>query len=158
MARRKDRKKAAPVDPEEKARIKKMRALQRREARKLNKAAKSDEPSAVRSSTGPLYSDPTYQKDDFEWIRRSLAQGYATKILNDNRERPYWLSIRHGPEDGVEPVAHVYPCSYFRTKSRVYYGFMFREHRDMIFTKWREDKRARKELLCNVLQVRASRK
>ncbi len=153
MARRKDRKKAAPVDPEEKARIKKMRALQRREARKLNKESKASEPSAVRSSTGPLYSDPTWQKDDYEWLRRSMARSYAEKILQDKTNTPYWLSIPH--TEGVEPVAHFYPCKYFRTKTRVYYGFMFQEHRDMVFANWREDKRARKELRDNVLQARS---
>ena len=143
MARKK--KQPAIVDPEERARLKKLRALQRREARKLNRASRTPDAPTERASTGPLYSGPTYQEDDFEWIRRSLAQGYATKILNNNRERPYWLSIRRGTEDGAEPVAHVYPCAYFRTPSRVYYSFAFREHRDMIYDKWKELHKARKE-------------
>ena len=154
MARRK--KQPAIVDPEEKVRLKKLRALQRREARKLNRQAKADNPSPVRASTGPLYGDPTWQRDDHEWIRASIAKSFAAKILNDNRERPYWLSIPH--KSGVEPVAHVYPCSYFRTPGRIYYSFAFREHRDMIYDKWKELHKARKETGNRVASVLRNRR
>jgi len=146
MARKK--KQAAPVDPEERARLKKMRALQRREARKLNRASRTSDAPTGRTSTGPLYSDPTCQKDDYEWLRRGSAKAFAQRVLNDSRDRPYWLVIdRRTYEDAgirTDPVAHVYPCSYTVRGNRVYYGFLFQEHRDMIVERWSEVHCARK--------------
>lgn len=138
------------MDPEERARLKKLRALQRREARKANRQAKasSQDPEQRRVPSGPLYSDPTYQKDDYEWLRASQARAYAEKILNNCKERPYWLSI---PQEGNDPVAHFYPCSFFRAKGRVYYGFLFREHREAMMAQWTQ---ARRELYENVQAVR----
>lgn len=122
-----------PVDPEERARLKKLKSLQRREARKLNRESASPKSDPERTSTGPLYSDPTYQRDDYEWIRNASAKAYANKIMNSYRERPYWLSI---PRNGSPPTAHLFPCNILMTEKRVYYGFLFREHREMIIAKW----------------------
>lgn len=155
MARKK--KQAAPVDPEERARLKKMRALQRREARKLNRASRASEAPTERMSTGPLYSDPTYQKDDYEWLRRGQAKAFASKIMNDTRERPYWLVIdRRTYEDAgirTDPVAHFYPCSYTVRGNKAFYGFLFREHRDIVWEKWSEVHRARKVTREQVMQA-----
>lgn len=155
MARKK--KQAAPVDPEERARLKKLRSLQRREARKLNRASRASDAPTERTSSGALYSDPTYQKDDYEWLRRGSAKAFAQKILNDSRDRPYWLVIdRRTYEDAgirTDPVAHVYPCSYTVRGNRAYYGFLFQEHRDMIVERWSEVHRARKITRDAVMQA-----
>lgn len=146
MARKK--KQSVPVDPEERARLKKMRALQRREARKLNRASRASDAPTERASTGPLYSDPTYQRDDYEWLRRSGAKMYAAKVMNDHRERPYWLVIDRRTYERaglrIDPVAHFYPCSYTVRGNKAFYGFLFREHRDLTWEKWREVHHARK--------------
>lgn len=146
MARKK--KPASIVDPEEHARLKKLRALQRREARKLNRASRTSDAPIERTSTGPLYSDPTYQKDDYEWLRRIQAKAFAQKILNDSRERPYWLVIdrRTYGDAGIrtDPVAHFYPCSYAVRGNKAYFGFLFREHREIVWERWSEVHRARK--------------
>ena len=78
--------------------------------------------------------------DDLTWVLKSRLKMIASKILNDAGDRSYWLSI---PKEGVEPVAGYYPCSSFVLGSRIYYGFMFREHRDSLFGRWDN---ARKEL------------
>lgn len=143
------RRKKVAIDPEEKARIKKLRALQRREARKLNKAGGDEH----RVKTSKASYSPEPPRDDWSWIRTSVSKMYAGKLLNDRGDRPYWLSIPHS--QGVEPVAHFYPCNCFRKDGRAYYGFMFQEHRDMLFAEWRESKSARKELLCNITQLRS---
>lgn len=85
-------------------------------------------------------SDPS----DFHWIERSKIRMAANRILNDSGDRPYWLSI---PKEGVEPVAGFLPCNTFTSDGRVYYGFAFREHRDILCDRWDN---ARKELTCNV--------
>lgn len=128
------------TDPFERARLKKLRAAQRREERKKRRQAAGDEPRRARQSA-PDYSKPMV-KDDYLWIRRGLQVAYANKMLN-GKGRPYWLSIPHAMGDGVLPVSHYYPCTMFRTERRAYYGFMFREHRDMFFA---AHKGARKEL------------
>jgi len=78
--------------------------------------------------------------DDLTWVIKSKLKMTALKILNDDGSRPYWLSI---PRNGPEPVAGYYPCSVFTAEGRVYYGFMFREHRDQLHERWDH---ARKEL------------
>lgn len=155
MARKK--KQVAPVDPEERARLKKLRSLHRREARKLNRASRRSDTTTERKSSGALYADPTYQTDDYEWLRCSGAKSYAQKILNDCRDRPYWLSIPRSRIERTEPVAHYYPCGLFRTEERVYYSFLFREHRDLTFNRWREEFCARKETFDAVVKARNRR-
>lgn len=139
MPRKKQQEKI--TDPFERARLKKLRAAQRREERKKRRqAAGGDEPRRARQ-TSPDYSKPMV-KDDYLWIRRDRQIAYANKMLN-GKGRPYWLSIPHAMGDGVLPVSNFYPCTMFRTEERAYYGFMFREHRDLFFA---SQKYARKEL------------
>ena len=151
------RKQTTIVDPEERLRLKKLRALQRREARKQDRALARPDATSERSSTGALYSDPTYQKDDYEWLRRGQAKAFASKIMNDTRERPYWLVIdRRTYEDAglrTDPVAHFYPCSYTVRGNKAYYGFLFKEHRDIVWEKWSEVHRARKVTRERVMQA-----
>lgn len=153
MARK--RKSSSTTDPEERERLKKLRAIQRREARKVNRVSRSGE-SDSRRSISSSYSDPTYQQDDYHWLRRSSAKAFAQAILNDCKDRPYWLSISRSCVGSTEPVAHVYPCSYMVRKGRVYYGFLFRDHRDLIFDQWRVQYKARKETVDRVIDARRS--
>lgn len=64
------------------------------------------------------------------------------KIINDHRERPYWMSI---PQRLGLVIADYFPCSTFTRDGRTYYGFLFRIHRDRFFEKMRP-KGARKEI------------
>lgn len=147
MARkRKDKEKI--TDPFERARLKKLRAAQRREERKKRRAEGGDEPRRKREAA-PEYDKPMV-KDDYLWIRRGLAKNYAMRIINDHKERPYWLSIPHEYGDGVLPVTNFYPCLSFRTKKRAYFGFLFREHRDLFFDSLED---ARKELTARVRDI-----
>lgn len=132
MARKK-REKEKITDPFERARLKKLRSAQRREERKRRRAegGSSDEPKRRKSEESD-YSTPLI-KDDWLWIRAELARSYALRIINNHRERPFWLSVPHAQGDGVPPVSHLFPCTTFRTPKRTYYGFLFREHRDMFF-------------------------
>ena len=144
MPRRKKQEKI--TDPFERARLKKLRAAQRREERKKRKQAAGDEePRRTRPSSSPDYSKPMV-KDDYLWIRRDRQVAYANRMLN-GKGRPYWLSLHHAMGDGVLPVSNFYPCTMFRTAERAYYGFMFREHRDMFFE---QQENARKELTDTV--------
>ncbi len=77
---------------------------------------------------------------DRTWLTRSSAKMAAMQVLNDYRERPYILSIPEG--DGPEPISGFYPCSMAKRDGRVYYFFLFREHRDATCAKWPD---ARKE-------------
>ena len=153
MARkRKDKEKV--TDPFERARLKKLRAAQRREERKRRKAeaGDSDEPRRKRSAE-PDYSQPLV-KDDWLWIRKGLAKDYAIRIINNHRERPYWLSIPRptglSVSDRAPPVSNLYPCTMFSTKGRIFYGFLFREHRDLFFSKLGN---ARKEVTDRVRAI-----
>lgn len=141
MARKK--KAGVELDPVEKARQKKLRAAQRREDRKARAETSESSPkTSSKRSTAPDYSG-AFVRDDFLWLRRVDAVTYANKIVNNHRERPWWVSIAHDKSDGNPPVAHFFPCSIGRTADRVYYGFLIREHRDLFFAS-RDD--ARKEL------------
>lgn len=138
------------TDPFERARLKKLRAAQRREDRKKRRAAGGDEPARKRQSSSPDYSVPMV-KDDYLWIRKDRAVAYASKMLNANKHRPFWLSLPHAMGDGVLPVSNFYPCTMFRTGNRAYYGFLFKEHRDMFFD---SQENARKELTDTVRSMK----
>jgi hypothetical protein len=149
---RKRRDKEKITDPFERARLKKLRAAERRAERKRRReAAGEDEPRGRKKSSEPDYSKPMV-KDDYLWIRRGLAKGYANKILNDYKERPYWLSIPHELHDQI-PAPHLFPSSHFRTEGRVYFGFLFREHRDIFFATLED---ARKETTDAVRSINPS--
>lgn len=136
------------TDPFERARLKKLRAAQRREERKKRRAQGIEEPARKRQ-TAPDYSIPMV-KDDYAWIRKDRAVAYASKMLN-SKARPFWLSLPHSMGDGILPVSHFYPCTMFRTRSRAYYGFMFKEHRDMFFD---AQENARKELTDTIRSMK----
>ena len=108
----------------------------------------------IRRPRGERTPRDTGPKDDGGfWLVRIGARMAAMKVINESPERPYWCSIPHGVGDGVEPVAGYYPCSYFRTKTRVYYGFLFREHREAVVAKWEH---ARREFLEHVQSMKRS--
>lgn len=152
MARKKREKEK--VDPFERARLKKLRAAERREERKRRRAQakangedvgsrRSREPArAVGLETDP---DKVAVRDPNDWIRRSMTLDFAWKIVNDHRVLPYWLSIEC---EGPPPTSGFYPCHHHRRKStgRYYYGFLFRQCRDAVFEKWQHEYNARKEL------------
>lgn len=152
MARKK---KTEKVDPEERARLKKLRSAQRREERKKRKAEGGSSSRRERTGdkeweksppfAGIVTTHETMVRDNFEWIKRSMASAYAWKIVNSHRERPYWLSIKF--DGGNPPVSHFYPCTSFRRGNRYYYGFLFQECRDECFRKWRKEYKARKHFL-----------
>jgi hypothetical protein len=138
------------MDPHERARLKKLRSLQRREERKKRKLEGGDTTDERRTKkSGDEYTKPMV-KDDYLWIRKDLAMAYAGRILNHDRRRPYWLSIPHRMGDGVLPVPNLYPCTTFRTESRAYFGFLFREHRELFFATL---DRARKETTDKVRSI-----
>jgi hypothetical protein len=150
---RKRREKEKVTDPFERARLKKLRARERREERKRRREQSGDdEPRRRKTSSEPDYSKPMV-KDDYLWIRRGLSKDYANRMLNEHKERPYWLSIAHEVGDGVIPCSNFYPCSMFRTKKRAYFGFLFREHRDMFFATLED---ARKETTDAVRSINPS--
>lgn len=131
---RKRKEKEKITDPFERVRLKKLRAAQRREERKKRREEGGDTPRARRSKDDPPARAPA--PDDMSWLTVTAAKAYAEKIMNGHRERPYWLSTPHALGDGNPPVAEFYPCSMFRTKERVFYGFLFREHRDLLCQRW----------------------
>ena len=150
MARKKKEPKV--TDPFERVRLKKLRSLQRREERKKRKLKGGDTETRSRKTDSSDYSTPMV-KDDYLWIRKSLAVSYAERIINANRQRPYWLSISHEIGDGVLPVPNLYPCTTFRTEDRAYFGFLFREHRELFFATL---DRARKETTDKVRSINPS--
>jgi hypothetical protein len=103
-------------------------------------------PRRERVREDPVLSNPN--GDDRGWIIRIANRMEAEKILNASKERPYWASIRHGEMDGNPPTTGYFPCSWFRTRSRVYYGFLFRHH---MLSFLAENENARPELLDRVL-------
>lgn len=125
-------------------------------ARRRKTAAKEDAGRAKVRTRSPRVRKRRERKegsdnrpDDLSWLLRSSLQMNAMKIINAV-PRVWHLSIPWGPGDGVEPVAGFLPCSYFRTKDRIYYSFSFREHRDELFDRWRYERKARKETSCSV--------
>lgn len=130
------RKKTEKVtDPFERARLKKLRAAERRAARKRRaEEGGDDSPRQSRRKDTPDYSTPMV-RDDYQWIRSGRARSHAKSILDKERKRPYWLSFKYKgtKKDGPLPLSHFFPCTIFRSGDRAYYGFLFREHRDMFF-------------------------
>lgn len=109
---------------------------QRQLRRELRKQAAIDNPSVAVA----MRPDRTPHQENQFWLSTKDRMA-AMKIINDHRERPYWLSIPRGT--GTPPVAGYFPCSMFSRGGRWYYGFLFREHRDRAFKQWAY---ARKEL------------
>lgn len=72
------------------------------------------------------------------------ARAAAMKVINDMRQRPYWLST--SKDSGTPRPSGYFPCVMLSRDGRWYYGFLFREHRDKCFKNWRVELDARKEL------------
>lgn len=117
------RRKTQPLDENQKKRVRSFRSKERREQRKRRTDNK--------------------RPDDITWLTNIALHMSAMRIINNHKERPYWVSIPWGENDGIEPVSGYLPCSSIRTKTRVYYGFLFREHRDAMYLEHIET--ARKE-------------
>jgi hypothetical protein len=153
MARKKREKEK--VDPFERARLKKLRAAERREERKRRRAeaAANGEDISRRRRGEPAKpvgietdQDKVAVRDPHDWIRRSITMAFAWKIVNlySTRDLPYWLSI--DGEMSNPPTSGYYPCHMYRKNGRYYYGFLFRQCRDAVFEKWQHEYAARKEL------------
>lgn len=115
MARRR---KKEEVDEGARQRRKRLSSRERRERRKKDKEETS--------SQGPL---------DLSWILRDASIAKARKIIDREKARPYWLSIPHAQGDGNPPASDLYPCTTFRTARRTYYGFLFRDHREIAYSR-----------------------
>lgn len=117
---------------------------QRRMARKLKRQARKD---AALNGMGAKVEDHApkspFEVDQF-W-GRTRGRMVAIKLVNQNRERPYWLSIKR--ETSNPPAIGFYPCTMFERRGRWYFGFLLREHRDRLYDLWRpSNATARKEL------------
>lgn len=120
-------------------------AEQKKQARKIRRELKKANVEATGTSTTAGSSTneiKTPEQDDQFW-KGVTARMKAERVLNDHRNRPYWLSI---PINGTPPVSGFFPCTHFTRGGRVYYGFLFREHRDRVHKGWSTVHRARKEL------------
>lgn len=70
---------------------------------------------------------------DLSGVRFHTVRMVAYKIINATASSPhwsYWLSIPSEGKNRNSPTADYYPCRTFIRGDRVWYGFMFREHRD----------------------------
>lgn len=101
-------------------------------SRKRDDKARSRRPRSHRSRDRDKRD--TNAPDDLSWLLRGSVRNAAMKIINSDQSRPYVLSIPH--DGGVEPVAGYYPCSMMRRNGRIYYAFLFREHRDAVCDQW----------------------
>lgn len=143
MARRsrKEREAAKKVDPFERARLKKLRSAERRAERKRRKEAGEDvSPRKREAPRATEWHDP----NNLAWLGLASIRMVANKIMNESYREPapYWLSVSADPRP---PQADFYPCRSFSRGDRVWYGFLFRAHRDEQLERWgRTD--ARKEL------------
>lgn len=86
---------------------------------------------------------PEQRPDNLSWLGLCAIRMNAAKIMNDTYRQPapFWLSIPNDPRP--DPV-DFYPCRSFQRGDRIWYGFLFREHRDQQVLLW--GGRARKEL------------
>lgn len=131
------RKPRVKLTPEQKKQQRKIRAALRAEsgvAPGRKKGDASDRPAQLIERT------PQHEEQFWAGLRDRMA---AMKILNDHRERPYWMSLPS--RSGGNPVTEYFPCSSFTRDGRAYYGFLFREHRDKFYEKMRP-RGSRKEL------------
>lgn len=144
MARR-DKSKKEKIDPFERARLKKLRAAQRREERKKRRAEAGDD--GRRSKKEPPRPTKWHDPNDLEWLHLNGVRTAAARIMNDTYREPapYWLSLPKYPRP--EPT-NFYPCRSFERGDRVWYGFLFRAHRDEQLRIW-GNRKARKELTEN---------
>jgi hypothetical protein len=140
---RRDKSKKEKLDPFERARLKKLRAAQRREERKKRRAEAGDD-DGRRSKKEPPRPTKWHDPNDLEWLHLNGVRTAAARIMNDSYRQPapFWLSVPKNPRP--EPT-NFYPCRSFERGDRVWYGFLFRAHRDEQLLIW-GNKKARKEL------------
>lgn len=142
MARRsrKEREAAKKADPFERVRLKKLRAAERRAERKRLRES-GELPSKSKEAPRPQkWHDP----NNFEWLGLNGVRMAANKITNESYRlpAPFWLSV---PKDPRPPQTDYYPCRSFERGDRIWYGFLFRAHRDEQLERW-ANPAARKEL------------
>lgn len=113
------RKRKASSDDNTEGRKKLVRSFRNRERREQRKT----------QTQGP---------EDQTWLRRSVTRMVAMRILNERfSEVPaYWLSIPSLGKNRNGPTSDFYPCRHHTRGDRLYYGFMFREHRDAQYLLW----------------------
>lgn len=101
------------------------RSLRNRERRKQRKPKVENDPS------------------DLSWLKLGTIRMVAARIMNDSYREPapFWLSV---PKDPRPEPTDFYPCRSFTRGNRIWYGFLFREHRDQQILLW--GGHARKEL------------
>jgi len=116
------RKRRASSNDDTEARKKRVRSFRSSERRQQRKQ-KSDDPQ------------------DLTWLNRVGIRVAAMKVLNEQFHDvpPFWLSIPWDyPKKVVRnhPQAQYYPCRSHRVDDRLWFGFMFREHRDAQCLLW----------------------
>lgn len=84
----------------------------------------------------------TNAPEDLSWLIRTGVRMAAAKIMNvtHNSYMPYWLSV---PIEHKQQSPDFYPSKSIVSGDRIWYGFLFREHRDEQCILWPD---ARKEL------------
>ena len=141
MARR-DKSKKEKIDPFERARLKKLRSAQRREERKARRKEAGD--SGRRESRKTPVAQSLHDPKDIGWLMMNSIRAAANKIMNESYRSPapYWLSM---PDQPNPPPTDYYPCRSHKQDGRIWYGFLFREHRDEQLIRW-NNRKFRKEL------------
>ena len=116
------RRKGKAEQPDE-GRNKRIRSFRNRERRQKRKQVADD----------PL---------DLTWLLVNGVRMAAAKIMNETYREPapFWLSMPANPRPGPSSF---YPCRSHRIGDRIWYGFLFRAHRDAQALIW---PKARKEL------------
>jgi hypothetical protein len=130
MARRSKKEGKQKLDPFERVRLKKVRSAERRAERK--RLRDSGEASTKKQSPrATKWHDP----NNFEWLGLNSVRMAANKIMNESygQPAPYWLSV---PKDPRPQQADFYPCRSFERGDRIWYGFLFRAHRDEQLHLW----------------------
>lgn len=133
MARRtrKEREAAKKADPFERVRLKKLRAAERRAERKRLRESGEVSSSKKEAPRAQKWHDP----NNFEWLGLNSVRMAAHKIMNETYRlpAPFWLSV---PKDPRPPQTDYYPCRSFERGDRIWYGFLFRAHRDEQLERW----------------------
>jgi hypothetical protein len=145
MARRsrKEHEATKKVDPFERVRLKKLRSAERRAERKRQRDS-GELPDKKKDAPRPArWHDP----NNFEWLGLNSVRMVANKIMNESygHPAPYWLSV---PKDPRPEQTNFYPCRSFERGDRVWYGFLFRAHRDEQLLIW-NNPAAHKELTAD---------
>lgn len=73
--------------------------------------------------------------NDLSWLKLATIRMVASRIMNDSYREPapFWLSV---PKDPRPEPTDFYPCRSFSRGNRIWYGFLFREHRDQQILLW----------------------